>query len=160
MSRFRLWPGMIFALLGLNACVVAVTLYLAHSDRSFAVEPEYDRKALAWQETAEQQARNRELNWNVDVEIGAMGAVGRYLTVKLVDPTAEPVPGAAISAIVFHNARPAQRLSIAFTEESPGVYGATAPLDRPGIWHFDLRASAGPNVYTATLERSVPGAAP
>lgn len=56
MSRFRLWPGMIFALLGLNACVVGVTLYLAHSDRSFAVEPEYDRKALAWQETAEQQA--------------------------------------------------------------------------------------------------------
>lgn len=160
MSRFRLWPGMIFALLGLNACVVAVTLYLAHSDRSFAVEPEYDRKALAWQETAEQQARNRELNWNVDVEIGAMGAVGRYLTVKLVDPKAGPVAGAAISAIAFHNARPAQRLSITFAEDPPGVYKATAPVDRPGIWHFEVRASVGASVFTSILERSVPGAAP
>ena len=41
MSRIRLWPGIIFALLGVHACVVATTFYLANADPSVAVEPDY-----------------------------------------------------------------------------------------------------------------------
>ena len=57
MKRRSLFPGIVFGLLTTNMIVVGITLYLAHSDRSFAVEPAYDQRALSWDEQAAGQRR-------------------------------------------------------------------------------------------------------
>ena len=158
MSRIRLFPGMVFVLLGFNGCMVATTLYLANSDRSFAVEPEYDRKALAWDQTAAQRARSRELNWGVELQVGGVGVLGRYLALRLSDSKGGPVHGATVSMVAFHSARAAQRYSLDFKEQSEGEYVASIPVERPGLWHFELLARSGTDMFTGTLERSIPAA--
>ena len=37
-------------------------------------------------------------------------------------------------------------------------YAAMMPLARPGLWEFRVRATRGPDIFTATLMRDVPEA--
>src|SRR5262245_28787534 len=66
---FSLWPGIIFAVIALTACILGITVYLAHSDRSFAIEPNYDQQALEWNQTRHQTEMNTALGWNMEMDI-------------------------------------------------------------------------------------------
>ena len=155
-SRGWYWPVGLAALLvgsaGANIALVVIT----SRDASFAVEPNYYAKALAWDETMAQQARNEALGWSLGLCVEPAGERGRVtVAVRLTDSAGVPLEGARIAIEALHNARANQVLTAAL--EPRGLdYAAAMPLARPGLWEFRARVTRGPDVFTATLMRDVP----
>ena len=157
-SRGWYWPVGLAALLvgsaGANIALVVIT----SRDASFAVEPDYYAKALAWDETMAQQARNEALGWSLGLRVEPTGELGRVtVAVGLSDGAGVPLPGARIAIEALHNAR-ASRVLTAVLEPRDLGYAAVMPLSRPGLWEFRVRVTRGPDVFTATLMRDVPEA--
>jgi len=154
-SRGWYWPAGLAALLvgsaGANIALVVITA----RDASFAVEPNYYAKALAWDQTMAQQVRNEALGWSLGLRVDPTDVRGRRMvTVDLADRAGAPVEGAQVAVEAFHNARASRIFSAALTAQGQG-YAAAMPLDRPGLWEFRLRVTRGPEVFVATLTRDV-----
>jgi len=151
-ARTRLWPGMVFALIGLNFCVVGVTVYVAHfRHSSFAVESDYDRRALSWDEAARQLRRNTELGWTIGIESTDAGT----LSVTFNDANGRPLEGATIGVEAFHHARAGTKITTKLVAIAPGRYSGKLGVDSPGLWEFRFEASRGPEVFTQALTRNV-----
>ncbi len=153
-SRFSIWPGAIFVLLGVNVCVVGVTIYAAVSDRAFGVEPGYYEKAVEWDEAMAQQSRNAALGWSIAVLRDAP------LTVVLTERDGSPIPSARIEGIAFHHARSAQRFALTLHERDhdahPGVYTSDdAALSTHGLWQLRLTATHANHRFTADFVHTV-----
>jgi nitrogen fixation protein FixH len=150
------WPVGLAALLvgsaGANIALVVITA----RDASFAVEPDYYAKAVAWDETMAQQARNHALGWSLGLGIEPTGERGRMtVAARLADRAGTPLEGALVVIEALHNARANRVLSATLEPRGPG-YAAVMPLARPGLWEFRVRVARGMDVFTATLMRDVP----
>lgn len=130
----------------------AALIYHAHADPSFAVEADYYDKAVHWDDSAAQERRNTELGWRLTINPSA--ADGLELT--MVDGLGRPVEGATVSVEAFHNARSADRVTLALIDHGPGVYRQTAEFARPGIWEFRVVARRGADTFTAVRQVVVP----
>lgn len=159
MKRFKLFPGIVFLLLGVNATIVGITVYLANSDRSFAVEPDYYQKALRWDAQVQQREQTLALGWDVRLDPGAQGAAGRHVQISIRDRDGRPVEGARVRVTAFPAARAADRFGAEFDPSEPGVYRADMDLAQPGLWEFDVLATRGGDQYTNRLRVSVQGRA-
>jgi nitrogen fixation protein FixH len=143
------------ALLVASAGANIALLVITSRDASFAVEPNYYAKALAWDESMAQQARNEALGWSLGLRVDPMG-VRRLMTVtvRLADRSGAPIEGAQVAVEAFHNARASRILSAALEPRGQG-YAAVMPLERPGLWEFRLRVTRGPEAFVATVTRDV-----
>lgn len=159
MRRLRLFPGIVFGLLGLNVSIVAATVYLAHSDRSFAVEPGYDEKAMRWDETARARERSEALGWESSV-LTAQGGGETRLVVLLTAQDGAPVEGASVVAVVFASARASQRFRLELTAAGPGRYEAALPSARRGLWQVQVTASREGEVFVRDCSLELIGGAP
>ena len=61
------WIGLVVALLALSVGVHAVLLIASINDPSFAVEPDYERKARNYDEIQRQREASRALGWMADL---------------------------------------------------------------------------------------------
>ena len=75
------WPVAIVGLLVSGAAANIGFMIVANRDATFAVEPDYYRKAVDWDHTMAQEARNAELGWRVTAQLepadGGHPAVGK-----------------------------------------------------------------------------------
>jgi len=152
------WPAGLAALLvgsaGANIALVVITA----RDASFAVEPDYYAKALAWDETMAQQARNEMLGWRLGFDVERAAERGQVtVAARLADRAGAPLEGARVSIEALHNARASHVLK-ATLEPQGSRYAAVMPLARPGLWEFRVRVTRGADVFTAILTRDVPEA--
>jgi len=156
-SRGWYWPVGLAALLVVSAAANIALVVITSRDASFAVEPDYYAKALAWDETMAQRARNEALGWALGLGVEPTGERGRMtVTARLTDSAGAPLLGAHVAIEARHNAR-ASRVLTAVLEPWDVGYGAAMPLARPGYWEFRVRVTRGPDVFTATLMRDVQG---
>jgi len=155
MKRFHLWPGMVFGLIGMNVCVVGATVYFAHADRSMAIEPDYYRKALGWNEQNRRDARSRDLGWKAGLETGAMAGERTPIAVTLTSRDGAAVSGATVRAIAFHNLRSGERQEINLAEVGAGRYEGVVNAGRSGLWQVQVSARRGSDLFTATLEQEI-----
>lgn len=151
MRRPRLFPEMIFGLIGVNMVIVAVTVAAATRDRSFAVEPDYDVKALRWDEQRAAAERSRALGWSATLTAERTAPEAGYLAVTLTARDGTPIEGAVVDLDMFHSARAAHHTRLRLSPGAPGVYGAPAPLDRHGLWEIELTARCGADHFAARL---------
>lgn len=142
----RAWPGMIFVLLGLNFLVVGGTIFAAsYRKGTFAVEANYDVKALHWDDTAQQLATNKELGWTLTVISSARGRV----VISLADSLARPLDGAEVSVTAFHHAAAANRLTTTLAAIENGEYSGVLDLSKPGLWQLQFIVKRGPVIFTS-----------
>lgn len=158
MRSGRAWPFLLVGLLLFGVGVNVGLLLVARADPSFAVENDYYEKALAWDATARQTERDRELGWSVGLDAAASprgpGWYDLALTVR--DAAGAPVRGASVGIETFHHARAADVLRVGL-EEREGRYVATLPLRRRGLWELRVRVERGETVFTATLQEELGG---
>jgi nitrogen fixation protein FixH len=146
------WPVIVVTLLVGGVGVNIGMMLAATGDASFAVESNYYQKALRWDETMAQEARNAALGWSVAAALErTAGPVDVRLRVRLHDRTGRPIEGARVTVETFHSARAASVLTGALGPEAPGEYAAALPLGRPGVWEVRLRAERGDQIFTTTL---------
>jgi hypothetical protein len=155
-ARGWYWPVAIVALLVGGAGANIGLMIVANRDASFAVEPDYYRKAVEWDRTMAQEARNAELGWTVAARLERAEA-GRARLVALVrDRAGALLTGAAVVAEAFPSARAREITTFVLgpTGEA-GAYAVTLPHARPGLWEVRLRVTRGGEVFTRTLSRDL-----
>lgn len=152
------WPLAIVALLFANVVFhVSVAIYAAQ-DPSVAYEDDYYEKATHWDDYAAQRARNTELGWNLRIRSSPDGTPGEQVVrVLLADKNGQPIDGASVSVVTFHNARSADRLTGTLKADGQdGEYTIDLPMRRPGIWEFRLHVDKDGEVFTKILKGEIP----
>src|SRR5262245_58187076 len=91
------WPVLVVVLLSGGAAANIGMMLLATRDTSFAVEPDYYRKALEWNETMAQAAKNAALGWSVAVQLERTPESGAVkLIARVRDRAGQDVAGARV----------------------------------------------------------------
>lgn len=148
MKPGSLWPLLIAGALGLHVAVMMVMVWISTSDDSYAVEPDYYAKALAWDDRRAQERTNAELGWVLDfvVEPAEPGADPR-LRSTLVDDAGSPITGAVVSVEAFSNVRRDDVLRATLTATADG-YEASLPMRGNGRWEFRFQVTRGEELFT------------
>jgi nitrogen fixation protein FixH len=151
------WPFVIVALLVGGAGANIGLMVVATRDASFAVEPDYYRKALHWDEMMAQEARNQALGWTAAVAFERLARPGEVeVTARVNDRGGRPVEGARVAIETFHSARASHVLTATLAPGAAGQYSAALLLDRPGLWEVRLRVERGDETFTAILRQDLP----
>jgi nitrogen fixation protein FixH len=155
--RRSYWPVAIVAVLVASAAINLIVVAVATRDPSFAVEPDYYRKALAWNATMAQEERNARLGWRADVALDPAppGGAATQIVLELTDGNAKPVENARISIDALHNARAADVVTVSLDPRGGGRYIGTLPRTRPGLWELRVTAEHGSERFTAMVTREL-----
>lgn len=150
------WPAGLLALLAVGVAANIAFVVAATRDPSFAVERDYYRKALRWDEAMAQAERNGALGWSVTPEIDPVpGAVGlARLVARVTDADGATLDDAVVHVEAFHEARAAQ-VAEARLDREGGAHVATLPMARPGLWELRFRVERRGVVFTQVLGREV-----
>lgn len=151
----RTWIGIVAGLLLFAVGTQAVLIAYALADPSMVAEPDYYRKALAWEATQAQAARNAALGWSLELEAGPLEGGRRELRARLRDAAGAPLDGAAVALEAFHKARRAQAVRADLAGAGDGAYRAVLPLARPGRWELRFAVRRGEDTFTRTIERDL-----
>ena len=152
----RLIAGLAIAgALALHVLVMAAMVYVATTNDSYAVEPDYYAKALAWDEKRAQDRRNAELGWSLDftVEPAPAGA-DPILRVRLVDGGGSAITGAQVAVEAFANVR-RDEVHTATLAPSEGGYQTTMPMRGNGRWEFRFEVTRDGDRFTYRDTRHV-----
>ena len=155
MKPGSIWPFIIAGALVLHVAAMMAMVALATSNDSYAVEPDYYRKALAWDEKRAQDSRNAELGWRLEftVEPAAPGG-DPIVQATLTDAMGAPIDGATVAVEAFANVRRDDVLT-AVLSPSDSVYQATMPVRRDGLWEFRFSVTLGDDLFTYADTRHV-----
>lgn len=153
--RGAYWPWLLAAALLFTVAANVVMLFAANSDQNGSVvEPDYYRKAVAWDETMTQRAASDRLGWTAaaTVERSRPGAaVTGEVAVQLVDRTGRAVTAALVTAVAIHNADAGHPIALTLHERPDGRYAAPARIDHPGRWEVRVDAIRDDAHFVATL---------
>lgn len=149
------WPAVIAGALALHVVGTMVMVVIATSDASYAVEPDYYAKALAWDERRAQEQRNAELGWDLQFSLDP-AAPGADPTVRatLTGAAGEPIADARVAVEVFSNVRRDDILT-GVLRPVPDGYRATLPMRGNGRWEFRFTATRDQDVFTHRETRHV-----
>lgn len=149
------WPLGITAILAATIAGNLVVLRVASDDPSFAVEPDYYRRAVGWDSTMAQARASAALGWRVTPAVTPLLA-GAPATVTLVvsDRDGAPVTGATVAVEALFNARANDRHTATLAEVAPGRYAAPLPLAWAGVWELRVRVrGTAPDQAFRAVER-------
>jgi nitrogen fixation protein FixH len=154
------WPLAIVALLVAGAAANIGLMVVASGDASFAVEPDYYKKAVDWDRAMAQEAANAALGWTVSATFERGVEPGQTrLVARVVDGAGAAVSGARVAVQAFASARAGQVFSASLEPESAGLYGGALPSTRPGLWEIRVRVHRGDQVFTQILSQDLLAAA-
>jgi hypothetical protein len=153
----RLWPTLIVtALLG-NVILGIFLVRVANSDPSFAVEPDYYRKAVGWDSVRQQAEINRELGWIATAHLPAVQpGEPEAIEIELTDDSGRPITNATVNIeampVAFANRVNSGRLNVT---SDPGRYSGNVVVDLTGLWEFRLVATRDDVRFTHTIRLEV-----
>jgi len=158
MNSGRLWPIALVAVLVMTVAANALLLWAANDEQSLAFEPDYYRKALAWDSTAAAAARSATLGWHVAGTIDPGDGRTGVLRLLLTDAGGSPVSGARVTVTATPIAH-ASRITSLVLGEQAGAYQADLPLVYLGLYEIRIEAVRDGNRFLASL-RGRPDAVP
>ncbi|MGH7618186.1 MAG: FixH family protein [Gemmatimonadaceae bacterium] len=160
MKQGARWPIGVALVLAATVTANLVLYYVAGADPSFAVEPDYYAKAVAWDSTLAQAKRNVALGWRVSPTLSPFTARrGALLSLTLTDSSASPIADAIVKVSAFYNAR-ADSVLTATLQLSATGYSATLPVAHAGEWELRFDVTRGREHFTSTTRVDVVRAAP
>jgi nitrogen fixation protein FixH len=136
----RFWVSFICLILGSNVAMGFFAVYLALSDPSQSIIPNYYQKGLDWDKTKALWAASEKLGWSVQVAISpdAAAAVKRTIRLTVLDREGKTVEKAMGSLALFHHAHGKSVQELSLKEIFPGVYECEAIMVEPGRWEMTL----------------------
>ena len=152
-GRFWAWlPALLLStLIGTQLTV----LHFVLRDPGFALEPDYYRKAVAWDAHRDLERQSLALGWHAELSAEPQ-ARGVRLRAHLTALDGTAVTGASVRLRAFANARAAQLLERSLEESSPGIYEGLLSPARPGLWEVRLEARRGPDTFEQILRLDLP----
>lgn len=140
-SAKRFWVGAIVGLLSLQLIGGIFAAYLALSDPTVAVIPNYYQSGLNWDAKKRSLDLFDKLGWVADFKVLPTDDLTamRELDVRLYPPNdTEAVGKQRVSATIYHHARGSEIHQVVFTEVGEGRFVGDCPLTQAGLWQVDL----------------------
>lgn len=158
MRGARWWPIAVGLVLGVTVLANVAVYWTANHDPSFAVEPDYYRRAVEWDSTVARERRSAALGWMVDARLAPPEDGQAALRVRLHGPDGTALDSADVRANASHNARGADVYAVRLVPVGEGEYEGTIPSARQGLWRVDLSAVRGSAVFVEriTLDNGSP----
>lgn len=156
MKPAALWPAAVVGVLAITVGANVWLVWMAREPNGAVIEPDYYRKAVAWDSLAARQGRSDALGWTADASIGPDAAGRVRVRATIADSLGAPVTGAGVALEAVHNLAAGAHVRARLAEVAPGVYEADAALDRHGLWELRLTATRGADVFLARLRRDAP----
>jgi hypothetical protein len=151
MKPAKRWPIGITLVLTTTVVANGVLYYVAGADPSFAIEPNYYAKAVAWDSTAAQASRNTALGWRLSPTLSPfMPQVGARLSVALADETGAPITDAVVKVSALYNAR-AARVFESRLQPSASGYEGIVGVGHAGQWEFRFDVTRRGQHFTSTV---------
>ena len=156
-SSGRIWAWVPALLLGGLLGTQLLVLRNVLDDPSVALEPDYYRKAVAWDEQRALERRSAALGWHAAFtsEPAARAGHTRW-TVHLTDRDGNALSGATLTAQAFANARAGQVLTLRWTESAPGRYESELGPAHPGLWELRLQVARGADTFVQVMRPTLP----
>jgi len=154
MKPATLWPAAVIGALVVTVAANIVILVAANDPRHAVVEPNYYRKAVAWDSTMAQAGRNEALGWSVAANLDATSD-GAIVRARLSDHAAAPLTGARVVVEGIHNLDSGGRVRGALRETEAGAYEAALPFRRSGLWELRFTVDRQGEHFTADLRREL-----
>lgn len=159
MKREQWWPVGLAAALGVTVLANIVLVMAATGGDGAAVQPDYYRRAVAWDSTQAVAARSRRLGWTMTARLDPPVAAGQSaVTVTLADQSGAPVVGARVRLEGYALARSRETTTGVTLGEVDGRYAARLTVLRTEWYEFRLTAIRGDARFVATI-RCMPGLA-
>ena len=143
------WPVFIVALLAVPVVAGGYLAWMATHDPTFAIESDYYRKAVAWDQTMAQEHANAALGWQTAVTATPQGQQ-LDVAVQLRDTAAVGVADAKVHVEGFFLARSKDAQEADAKLGSDGRYHALLNLPHGGLHELRVRAERGQQIFTAT----------
>ena len=160
MKKGWYWPLLLGGLLASGVLANVYFMCRAVADPSFAVEPDYYAKAVAWDAHQAQARANADLGWRLSLAVAAAdrGTGRAHVVATLSDREGRKVTGLTVGLTAFHNARAAQIVTATLGETAEHDYAAEVAVFRPGTWEFRVEATRETETFTAVVDQDAPGA--
>jgi hypothetical protein len=155
MRRGLGWPIGMATILALTVGANIWVATIANDDPSFAIEPDYYRKAVGWDSTMAQMRENARLHWRVEPLLGAFTPKGgASLRLQLSDSNGTPIRDATVHVAALYNARAGRVLEGTMLADTSVMYALQLPVAHRGEWEvrFDIQRGADRFTSTARLE--------
>jgi len=150
------WPIGVGVILGATVVLNLVVMRVANSDPSFAIEPDYYRRAVQFDSTMASERRNVALHWSATAMMTeGHDGTDRLLTVTLLDRAGQPVRGATVHVGALFNARANDVRSATLVEAAPGRYNGHIAVTYAGQWEVRVDAVRGADRFTASTRTDV-----
>lgn len=160
MRKERIWPTIVVVVLVAYVTFGIVAARVASHDPSYAVEPDYYQKAVTWDSTLARERESAALGWRITPTLGAVGGPNAELAFVLRDSTGGPVSGAHLSVEARQVAHADDVVSASLRAGDAGVYAASVPLVRAGLWEIRVVATRGTEHFTTSVRMDASTAAP
>ena len=163
------WPIGIAVILAATVAANLTMMRIANSDPSFAVEPDYYQKAVAFDSTLAHVNASARLGWSARVTIAQDTAsrgdstsvqasdhtMGPLVAVALRDSLQQPITHATVTVHALFIARANDVLSATLAETTPGNYRAALPVQHAGIWEIRIAATRGTDAFVSSARVDV-----
>lgn len=147
MSPGARYIGLVIGLLGFSVAVCIALAVTAGADPSLAVEPDYYKKAIHFDEIRAEEMASERLGWRS--RLGSL-RVGDTVTFKIEDVNGRPITGLAGTLEAFANVRAGSPITAAVEEIGPGEYRAPIIVARAGRWEIRARLARDDEVFRET----------
>ncbi|MBM3909103.1 MAG: FixH family protein [Gemmatimonadetes bacterium] len=155
MKRGLQWPIGVAAVLVLAILGNIYVAVRANSDPTVAIEPDYYQKAVRFDADQALRRRSERLGWRVTLTATRTSATDAEVVAVLVDSTGASVRGAVVRVA----ARAVVRSNDVFSAtaiEAGDRYLAAVPVNRGGLWDFDVEAVRGGERFVASQRLELP----
>jgi len=155
----RFWVSLIVGFLGLQVVGGVVAIYLATSDPTVAIIPNYYQAGLNWDVTKRNRDLFTTLGWICSVHVQEKDPQlnQRTVLIQIRNKSNQPVSGLRIRGQIYHHARGQEvhRLSFDESESHPGDYVAIIQMSQAGLWQVNLALDGDHGIAEETLEINV-----
>ena len=151
MKRGLGWPIGMATILALTVGANIWVAVIANDDPSFAIEPDYYRKAIGWDSTMVQMRENARLRWHIQPVLDPFTpSGGAKLRLRLSDDSGTPIRDATIRVAALFNARAGRILEGTMRADTPTTYALQLPVGTRGEWELRFDIQRGRERFTTT----------
>ena len=138
------WKWMPAGLLFATVVFAVWRVQVAVGDPHFAAVDNYYQEAEGWDLHMEEIRASEAMGWKVKLQpVAADPSREGHVVFEVVDAEGKPVEGVTGQMVAFHNAYPKERFQRDLTSPEAGRLSASLPLNRGGIWRWQLRLQQG-----------------
>ena len=149
MKRGAWWPIGITTVLSTTVAANLWVMRIANDDPSFAIEPDYYRKAVTWDSTLAQARQDSILAWRLTPRLQVVAATGKArITATLTDSSGTPIAGAIVKVTALPVVRSTEVHEATLAPAGAGQYAAELDAQRPGRWELRFDVQAGSTRFT------------